>query len=171
MLFKISLMLLFWSSPFPNWSLWLFLGLLGIAVHSDITLRKVPNVLNGALILSGLLLQVWINGLEGLIVGCLGLLVALLTLIIPFALYLYRGGDVKLCMGIGVWIGAKMVAFSIVVGVILGGLFGALMLIQHRMSASGEKAKLTVPMALPFCLSCIGLLCVYGWPSFQSIWG
>lgn len=162
---------LFWSSSFPNWSLWLFLGLLGLAIYSDVTLRKVPNILNGSIVLSGLLLHLWTNGLDGVFIGIIGLACALLTLILPFALYLYRGGDVKLCMGIGVWVGAKMIVLSIVIGVILGGIFGALMLIQHRISQAKEKVSLTVPMALPFCLSCIGLLSIYGWPSFKSIWG
>ena len=161
----------FWSSPFPWWSCWLFFILLGSACYSDLVHRKIPNHLNGTLLFSGLLLQGWTDGFDGLLRGLIGILCALLLLLIPFALYLYRGGDVKLCMGCGAWIGAKMIGWTIIGGVILGGIFGLLILAQHRFTHSKSSKDLTVPMALPFCISCIGLLSTWGWPLFHSLWG
>lgn len=162
--------MLFWSGPFPIWSHCLFLVLLGYAMYSDLTLRKIPNSLNGSILVSGLILQIWIHGLEGLLNGFLGSLCALLILLVPFALYVYRGGDVKLCIGMGAWIGAKTVAFSILGGILLGGFFGLLMWIHYRLTYTKNSSLLTVPMAFPFCISCIGTLSIWGWSSSYLLW-
>lgn len=162
--------MLFHSCPLPVWAPWLFVTLMGLACYSDLYERKISNTLNGTLILSGLVLQIWAYGIQGVLYGALGSFSALFLLIGPFALHLYKGGDVKLCIGFGAWIGGLMVGYTILGGIILGGLFGFLIAFQHRLSHSSDPLP-TVPMAFPFCISCISFLLIWGWPSFESVWG
>ena len=125
------------------------------AVISDVRSRKVPNALNALLALGGLTSQVMTSGVEGVWVSGLGVAMALALLIVPFALYVYRGGDVKLCMGVGAWLGWEPTLWVVAYGVLIGGVLGLLQLGASRLGLwrGAQKAPQTVPMALAFTLA------------------
>ena len=70
----------------------------------------------------------------------------LAVLLLPFALNVYRGGDVKLGMGMSACLGLKQGLWVIGLGVVSGGLLGLVILMPNR----GSSKKRTVPMAVCF---------------------
>ena len=81
-------------------------------------------------------------------------------LVIPFHLRIYRGGDVKLMIAVGTWLGPFATAWTVLLGAVLGGLVAAGMLASRpqlrSMVHGGGVPKETrpksahVPMALAF---------------------
>jgi Flp pilus assembly protein protease CpaA len=102
--------------------LWL---LVGVAAAWDISTRRIPN----ALIVIGLLLgaaaQTQISGLWGLGTSLLGAAAGLGLLIGPFAMRVMGGGDVKLTMVCGAFLGVNLM---LEVTVLASALHGALAL-------------------------------------------
>jgi Flp pilus assembly protein protease CpaA len=126
-----------------------FFALIMTAACFDVLTRKIPNPLNFTLLLSGVFASTlgwvsveWADSL-------LGVFTAFGVLLLPFALRVYQGGDVKLCMGMGAWLGVKGMLWAIGLGVIGGGVLALLI----RWKARGPSHKLTVPMAVSFALS------------------
>lgn len=89
----------------------------------------MPNALNGALALTGVVANGWLGGWAGLAHAGLGLLVGFAVILAPFALRLYRGGDAKLVIALGAWVGPADIAWGFGFGVIIGGVLGVLMLL------------------------------------------
>lgn len=143
-----------------------FIALLTLAALSDIESRKVSNALNFTLLLSGL-------GLS--IIGCVvpslssvgplqslaGVGVSLAVLIFPFAWQIYQGGDVKLCMGMGAWLGVNGILHAIGLGVVAGGVIGLGIVIARRLRNMSPQSRteedltharepFTIPMAVCF---------------------
>ena len=129
-----------------------FLALVTIAACSDLWTRRVPNPLNFTLLLSG----VFAAALGWLAVGwddsILGVLVAFAILLLPFAMRVYQGGDVKLCMGMGAWLGVDGVLWAIGLGIVGGGVL-ALLVKLSAWKRRDDSTELTVPMAVSFSLS------------------
>lgn len=88
----------------------------------DVWRRKVPNGLNLAMACAGLLYQLARHGWSGLGDGGLGLAAGFGLVIVPFALRLHRGGDAKLVMALGCWLGPEGVCWAYLWGVAVGGL-------------------------------------------------
>lgn len=148
------------------------------AAISDLRVRRVPNALNLTLALAGLLAQGCHTGWDGLLHGGLGVAVGFALILVPFALRLYRGGDAKLVMALGAWLGPVTVAWAFGLGVVIGGLLGGLMLIgdretRARVTTSVKAAAATqtmpqiepdrgarrhVPMAVAFGLGAVGAM-------------
>lgn len=125
--------------------LWI-LGLVLVSYH-DIKYRKVPNKINFGYLWLGLAYQLISFGLPGLWFALQGVLCAFIILLIPFALYIYRGGDVKLCMAAAAWVGAESITYSIVYAVILGGFWGLIKLFlapKTQRSKHIQNLKLTL---------------------------
>ena len=129
-----------------------FLTLIIVAACSDLWTRRVPNALNFTLLLSG----VFAATLGWLAVGwdesILGVLVAFAMLLLPFAMRVYQGGDVKLCMGMGAWLGVDGVLWTVGLGIVGGGVL-ALFVKLSAWKRQDHSEELTVPMAVSFSLS------------------
>ncbi len=131
----------------------------------------MPNPLNGVIAAAGLGWQLTSHGWAGLGAGVAGLGVAFALVIVPFAMRLYRGGDAKLVMALGVWLGPTRAAWMFLWGVALGGLVAAALVLTAGSSlrqrvrrnlttaartvtlpqVEGDRpARLHVPMALAF---------------------
>lgn len=97
--------------------------LLLIAGFSDVKDKKVPNKLTFPIILLGFILNIMINGFNGIVISVLGFLLGLVIFFIPFAFGLMGGGDVKLMAAIGALMGWKFTlvsaAFSAVSGIVV----------------------------------------------------
>ena len=130
----------------------IFLTLVLVAACSDLLTRKIPNPINFTLIISGIIAGIigasqmtWSGSL-------LGVVTALAVLIVPFSLRVYQGGDVKLCMGIGAWLGVYGALWTIGLGAVGGGILALLMKLTAQRLGSNSRA-LTVPMAVSFSIA------------------
>jgi len=113
---------------------------------SDLLHRRVPNTLNFAFAGLGLAGQALAFGAQGVAFGVLGLFVALAVVLLPFALGVYRGGDAKLVMALGVWLGAERVVWTFLAGAVLGGAL-ALFVAWRRGTLGGTLARLRTAAA------------------------
>ncbi len=119
---------------------------------SDLRTRRVPNALNGALAAVGLTAQVFAEGWHGLLTGVLGMAVAFGLVLVPFAMRLYRGGDAKLVIALGAWLGPLAAAYMFLWGVALGGLVAAGMVLaggpalRRRVGRTLKDAALTATL-------------------------
>jgi prepilin peptidase CpaA len=109
-------------TPLILWASWI-----------DYKEKRVPNYLNGLIILSGLVAQFLFNGMHGMLSGVEGLVLGFGLLIIPWAMYMMGAGDVKLLAGMGVWMGPEMVLWTFVIGAMIGGVASLIMITaKHR---------------------------------------
>ncbi len=96
----------------------------------DVRTRRIPNLLNLAIAVSGLGFQVGTGGLAGLGNGLLGLLLGF-ALLFPF--YLLHGmgaGDVKALAALGTWLGPWLTFSLFLYMGVAGGLLALVVLAQ-----------------------------------------
>jgi prepilin peptidase CpaA len=132
-----------------NSILWL---LVGLAAAWDISQRRIPNKLILIGLVSGITLQTQIGGLAGLGLSLLGAACGLGLLIVPFALRVLGGGDVKLTMVCGAflgWLGA--VEVTLIASVLNGILSLAIVMGSRAMLSLGRPAPSNVK--LPYAVS------------------
>ncbi len=132
------------------------LTMVALAALWDLTQRRVPNALVGPGLLLGLALSAQTSGLPGLGWSLLGAGVALALLIGPFALRWMGGGDVKLLIAIGAFVGWKGVLYVLLVGTALHSLIALGMLFSSRIARSkGWSAPDTkkIPHAVGFAIA------------------
>src|SRR6478752_10659221 len=79
--------------------------LLALAAVIDFRQRRIPNWLTGALALSGIIQSLTPLHTCGVGVSLLGLLTGFILMFGQFAVGGLGGGDVKLLMGLGTWVG------------------------------------------------------------------
>jgi prepilin peptidase CpaA len=103
-----------------------------IAVWFDCRERRIPNPLVFTGMTVGLIIGLLSGGIKGLGRSCLGMIVGVGILFIPFSLGWIGAGDAKLLGAIGALLGAKGVALSMLYGAITGGLMSAIVLLRHR---------------------------------------
>lgn len=96
----------------------------------DYAERRVPNWLNAAIALVGLIAQAAFAGWEGVFVGLLGLAVGFAVLIVPWLMHGMGAGDVKLMMAIGCWLGPWLTLLSFAVGGVIGGVAAVVMIVS-----------------------------------------
>ncbi|MFH0903379.1 MAG: A24 family peptidase [Pseudomonadota bacterium] len=148
----------------------------------DLKTRRVPNKLNIALFVGGLLVRVAVGGLASMAWGIAGAAVGFVVLLVPFQIRWLGAGDVKLIMAAGAWLGPKAVAWAILYGLAAGGLLSVIMTIlggrRHvrevannivasflTLSPPGVEERpptKRVPMAVALGLAAIGVLAWQG---------
>lgn len=103
----------------PNWGP--ILVVLAIATVWDVLKRRIPNWLVLPFLAAGLALSGMQHGLRGL-EGSLGGVALAAVMIGPLCWLRGMGmGDLKLCAGIGAWIGPSQLFFALVMTAIAGG--------------------------------------------------
>jgi len=113
----------------------------------DLRARRVPNTLNGAFALVGLLVALGAGGFSGLLHGLLGIAAGFALILVPFALRLYRGGDAKLVMAMGAWLGPAGIGWTFLFGMVAGGILGVIMALMGGQAARREIRR-TVEAAI-----------------------
>ncbi len=129
------------------------LVLMGVAAATDLHERRIPNPLVLVGLLLGPALSAQAGGLPSLGASLLGAAAALLALFGPFARGWMGGGDVKLLMVVGAFLGWKGALFVLLVGTAAHGLVALGLLLASRLSRSiGRPGPDTrrVPHALGF---------------------
>ncbi|MEB3197248.1 MAG: prepilin peptidase [Candidatus Sericytochromatia bacterium] len=114
----------------PAWQFGL-VGVLSVAMITDLQSRKIFNWLTFPAIAVGLLLHVWMSGSAGLQSSVLGLLGGSAVFLVGFMLGQMGAGDVKLMAAVGAWLGwpAALAAVLYVTGA--GGLIAVAVAIRH----------------------------------------
>ncbi|SRR6266404_2651462 len=87
----------------------------------DVRIRRIPNAISAPAILAGLLLNTWYFGMNGLLASTGGVVVMGAVLIAPFALGGIGAGDVKMMAAVGAFLGPRLAAFGLALGMALGG--------------------------------------------------
>jgi prepilin peptidase CpaA len=91
-------------------------------VH-DLLTKKIPNWVTFTGVALGLIAQLWLLGLPGLLDGFLGLGLGF-ALYFPIYLFGYMGaGDVKLLMAVGAWIGWQGCLYVAAGAVVIGAVY------------------------------------------------
>jgi prepilin peptidase CpaA len=91
------------------------------ACATDVTSRRVPNVLTGPAVVAGLLAHTALAGGHGAGAALLGFAAGLAAFFPFFALGGMGGGDVKLMAALGTWIGWSPVLWTALYGSVAGG--------------------------------------------------
>ena len=133
--------------------LWLIVGTSAVW---DLSTRRIPNPLIVIGLLLGAAVHIQIGGLLGLGLSVLGALCGLLMLIIPFTMRVMGGGDVKLTMVCGAFLGAPLMFEVTVLASAFHGLLAfAVVLWQIMLRRLGRPALKDpgLPYAVPVAIS------------------
>lgn len=103
------------------------LGLLGIAVVSDLRHHRIPNLLIVLGLVLGLAAQAYSSGVTGVGNGLLGMLIGFGVFLPMYALGGMAAGDVKLMAMVGTFLSPHDALWAAFFSLIAGGLCGFLM--------------------------------------------
>ncbi|MBM4320140.1 MAG: hypothetical protein FJ125_09295 [Deltaproteobacteria bacterium] len=106
----------------------LYGGLLGGALL-DLLTRRISNLASLGFLTAGLLAQTAAQGGSGLLHGLAGAGTGLLLLLLPFALRLVKGGDVKFLAAMGAWLGPLPTISATICGFVAAGVLSAALLV------------------------------------------
>jgi len=98
------------------------LGFVALCMATDLHSRRIPNVLTGLGILTGVALNALYFGGDGLVASGAGFAAGLAVLLVPFALGGIGGGDVKMMAAVGALLGPRVTVDALLAGLILGGI-------------------------------------------------
>lgn len=107
----------------------LLIGLLGIAVVSDLRRHRIPNLLILLGLALGLAYQAQAAGLAGLGDGTLGMLIGFGLFLPMYALGGMAAGDVKLMAMVGAFLSPEQALWAAMASLIAGGLCGFLIVL------------------------------------------
>lgn len=107
-----------------SWSTAILLGLLGIAVASDLWRHRIPNLLVLLGLGVGLIFQAYLSGLAGVGAGVLGMLICAVVFLPLYAFGGMAAGDVKLMAMVGSFMAPHLALFAALLSLLAGGLLG-----------------------------------------------
>lgn len=118
----------------------LLLGLLGVAVVSDLRSHRIPNLLVVLGLALGLAGQTYASGVSGLGNGMLGLLIGFGVFLPLYALGGMAAGDVKLMAMVGAFLTPQGALWAALFSLIAGGLCGFLIvLVRGQLSMTFSR--------------------------------
>jgi prepilin peptidase CpaA len=126
---------------------------LALAAAHDVRSRRIPNAFCLTSCVVGLGARGMLGGLES---GALGAALGLGLLIVPFALGLVGGGDVKLLAATGAWLGPQGILVAALAGLAITGLLAAGIAIAQpqlrrqvttNLMLSATKGRIAAPSA------------------------
>lgn len=100
---------------------WMAVGTAAIACVTDVSSRRVPNVVTFGAAVVGIVLHGVLSGPRGVLFALAGWGLGLLLFLPLFALRGLGGGDVKLLAAFGAFVGPRLVVWSGLYGAIAGG--------------------------------------------------
>lgn len=103
-----------------------------IAFYTDIMHTKLPNILNTAGLLVGLVYHGMVGGWVGMLHAMLAALIGFAILLLLYFMKAIEAGDVKLFAAIGALTGVQFVLYCLMYSVLYAGLIGVLLLMFRR---------------------------------------
>lgn len=110
---------------------WCAVGIALAACATDITTRRVPNLLTGPAVLGGLAAHALLPEGHGLPAALVGFAAGLAAFFPFFALGGMGGGDVKLMAALGAWIGWSPILLTALYGSVAGGVLAIIVGLNH----------------------------------------
>lgn len=104
----------------PFWQFGL-VGIVGVALATDLQNRKIYNWLTFPAMLVGLVLNGVLGGLHGLEMSAIGLLVGSAFFLVGFLMRAMGAGDVKLMAAVGAWLGWPYTLAAVIYVTLFGG--------------------------------------------------
>jgi prepilin peptidase CpaA len=115
--------------------------ILTICSVTDLSQRRIPNLLTGPTILAAILTYSFIGGVDGFLFSLRGLAVGLLAFLFPYFMGGMGAGDVKLMGGVGAVLGGSHTLIALLFITIAGG-FIALGLMVYRGTVRQTLSKI-----------------------------
>ena len=115
-----------------HWNWYAIFSVLAIATAFDVSSRRIPNWLVLPFLAAGLAISAIHRGIPGVESSLAGIAVATLLMGPLCALRGMGMGDLKLCAGIGAWIGPGPLAFALVMTAVAGGFLAVGYAAYHR---------------------------------------
>ena len=115
---------------------------LAMAAWFDAMHRRIPNLLNASIAGIGLLMASSGRGPIDLATAGASMALCFGLMFLPFAVRIFRGGDLKLVVAGAAWLGPYDAALATVAGVILGGLIALGMVLSDRRERRALNANL-----------------------------
>src|SRR5262245_38100868 len=91
-------------------------------IYFDVRYRRIPNMLVLATLIAGFAINVWFNGVQGMLSSLEGLALAFFPMLLMHIFGAMGAGDVKLFAAVGAVLGVSLVPVAFVVVVMLGAL-------------------------------------------------
>jgi prepilin peptidase CpaA len=113
--------------------------LLVAAAGWDISKRRIPNALNGALTLSGLWAQTSAQGWGAMLGALAAAAITLVLLWVPWSKGRLGGGDVKMAVGTAAWVGLPLLPAYYLSTALAGGLVAV---ICYAFSTRGARDEI-----------------------------
>ncbi|MBI4470193.1 MAG: prepilin peptidase [Acidobacteria bacterium] len=111
-----------------------------VAAGYDLKVRRIPNWLNVAIVLSGLVLHSATAGGRGIVFSLFGMVAGAGLLFLPYVLGGMGAGDLKLMAAIGAVVGAKGILAVFVISAMFGGALAiAALLLRDRVAHSSNR--------------------------------
>ena len=110
-------------------SMVLLIGLLGVAVVSDLLSHRIPNMLVLVGLTLGLIGQMYTGGVSGLGDGLLGILICFALFLPMYAFGGMAAGDVKLMAMVGSFLPFQLALWAAMFSLIAGGVCGLLIVL------------------------------------------
>jgi len=107
-----------------------------------VTTRRIPNALNLAIALIGLTGALLGQSRVDVLTALAAMGTALAVMLVPFAVRLYKGGDLKLVVAASAWLAPMEALWAILLGVVLGGILGLCQLGFRKQNWQGTWATL-----------------------------
>lgn len=121
----------------PLWMNLVLSVLVAIAVYSDVCTRRISNKLIATGMILGIAANMMNFGFKGIIDSGSGFFCGLVLMIVPFFLQILGGGDVKLLMMMGCFLGWKATIEVFVYTALIGFLISLVMMLR-----SGELKRI-----------------------------
>jgi prepilin peptidase CpaA len=141
------------THPMHSIAWWPILAVTMIATITDLRSQRIPNWLVFPFLLAGMVVSTVVGGWSGLEHSVLGVLLAAALMGLFYVLGGMGMGDVKLCAGIGAWVGPEQLAFALA----FMGLAGGVMAFGWALRRGFLKESLTGAGDLIFGLKKRGL--------------
>lgn len=118
--------------------------LLIFSIISDIKYSKILNICVIPAAISGLFINAFEYGAQGLKASLFGALVPILLLGILFCLELIGAGDIKLFSAIGSLLGFEFILYGMAYSFIFAGILSSLILVRNKKVQAGNTALIRV---------------------------
>jgi prepilin peptidase CpaA len=110
----------------------LLTSLLILASISDIRTYKIKNIITLPYVLAGMIINIYINGVNNLLTFAIDILIPIICLIPFYSLKMLGAGNIKLFSAISAIMGHRFVLLSMVFSFLVGGVIALLIMLIRK---------------------------------------